>query len=148
MKPFALTIATIASAIVAVADEGDKTLQYYVNQSELVAVVSIISVEALGVKEVGVQPYNCRVKVVEVLKGTPALATPEQVIGVYVERFETSPDDQLAILKAGSRCIVFLAPIGRSDSDQFRTVDMWFGVERYNSHMARSLKELAQPKKK
>lgn len=148
MKRLSLLSTLVAFAVVAVADGGDDTLRYYIEKAELVAVASIVSVATLGIKEEGVQPYSCKVKVVEVLRGAPALAKAEQELTVYIERFENKPEDQLSILKPGSKCIFFLVPSGRSDTDHFNSVDMWFGIQPYNSHMASRIKELSQPKKK
>lgn len=148
MKYLAVVILSAVLAAPVLADDSDDTLRYYTQKSQLVAVGTIVSVETLGIKESGVQPYSCKVKIKEVPKGAPALAAPDQNITLYIERFENSTDDRLDILRPGSKCIFFLAPSDRSDTDRFNTVDMWFGIQPYNSHMVSSIKRISQPKKK
>ena len=147
MKRLALLLILCAIPLAARSDESDGTLQFYTGKSELVTVGTIVSVQTLGITEEGVQPYSCKVKVSQVLKGAPALAQSGQTINVYAERFESKPSDRLSILKAGKECVFFLAPSERSDTPYFNTVDIWFGIQQFNSQMARRIKELSKQKK-
>jgi hypothetical protein len=116
-------------------------LRFFLARSDLVVLGEIAS-QPVGISsEVGVVEYACDFRVAEVLKGDKPGPT---TLRVMIVRFELEEGDQLPELKKGGKCILFLKRASRGDIPPWRTADFWFGVQRPNLSMGRSLKRLAE----
>lgn len=120
--------------------EGDDTLAYYLSKSDLVIVGTVAEKPGYAVEESGGRIYSAAIEVHEVLKGSlprTAAKTPA-VLKPLIVRIEEERDEELPLLRKGSKCIFFL------DKDGAKTVDVWFGVQRHTTALAKSITRLAK----
>ncbi len=136
-----VVMGVMALATVAIADDGDETLRFYLARSDLVVLGEIASEPSEFQKEIGVANYVCDFKIAQVLKGKrPARDT----ITVKIVRFERDEEDRFPEVKKGSKYILFLKHAANGETPVWKTADFWFGVQRPSPWMARSLKRLAE----
>lgn len=130
----------IAFAGIARAGEGDDTLRSYLAKSDLVLVGHIQS-EPFGWRsELGVVNYYFDYKISDVLKGDIATG---QTFPVRIVRFESERGDKLPWTSKGAKAILFLRKAPDGSHPLWVSADMWFGIQPPNSHMEKSLKQLA-----
>lgn len=122
------------------ASESDDTLRYYLSKSDL-AVAGTLASEPVGVTdEDGIVHYICDLKVLDVLAGSLS----EKRIQVDVVRHELKEEDRLPYLRKGADVVLFLAKAGEGATPAWKTADLWFGVQFYNSALARAVPRVAR----
>ncbi len=128
---------------IALADDGDDTLRFYLSQSDVVLLGEFTSALDAYTREAGVINYGGRFKIAEILKGDVlGQRRVGGTIGVCIVRFEGSPADRLPELKQGGKCILFLK-YHQQPNPYYITADMWFGIQPPLPKMAESLGRLA-----
>jgi hypothetical protein len=121
------------------ADAGDDTLLHVMKKSDLVVSVVIASDSQATFDEVGAALYGLECRVTEVLHGQ---LPSEQKLRIQVMHPELEAGDKLTCVNKDSRCILFLK---RDRSGTYwQEADVWFTVQRYNSFMARRVRQLSK----
>ena len=141
---FCFLVATLMLQAIAKADDSDDTLKFYLSKSDLVVLGNIISIPVAFMSESGVPNYNCKFKVVDVIKGDNSLKG--KIIDVSVLRFEIHKKDHHPLITKDAECILFLKKVPQGTVPLWRTSDYWFSVQYPSPWMVRSLKRLAKEK--
>ena len=119
----------------AVADEDDDTLKFYLSKSPLVVVGKIVD-HPFGTRyEAGVLNHICKVSVTEVLHGDANLK--DKNLTVRIVRYELGSADRHPLIRKDAECILFLKPTTNMPS--WETADVWFGIQHPSPMMANAL---------
>ena len=133
---------------VAVADDGDETLRFYLSKSDVVALGKFASEPIGKSSEQGVVHYQADFKIARLIKGEKS---GERATGGTVRvncvRFELSSEERPAQLKQGGNAILFLKCLsnghGRKPLPSYITTDPWFAIQPPQAAMADALARLA-----
>jgi len=144
MRTLLLTLLVCVFPGVALADGGDDTLLMYFSRSDVVVLGEFTSEPVGESTEGGVIHYLADFKVAQLIKGEErGNRKVGGTIRVNVIRFEFDPEDRLPELKKGGKCILFLKVDDKQEKATHLSADVWFGVQRPNPTMVRSLKRVS-----
>jgi hypothetical protein len=123
----------------------EETLVFYLAKSDVV-VLGEFAGEPIrkGASKFGTD-YQADFKIAKVLKwdapgDTKAGATIKvNIVRTVLHEADFEPEDQLPDLKKGGKCILFLTCYQEKPTPSYITADIWFGVQRPSSWMAKSL---------
>lgn len=143
MKILLLACLTLALCNVSWADDGDDTVRQWVGKADAVFVGTLTEApDGPAYREAGVANFGLKVRIDEVLKGDVGKGT----VVVHLVRFESSDKDRLPFLAKGAQCIFFVAPMRSSEIRRWATVDPWFAVQPFNTHLTNRVKTLSEKK--
>lgn len=145
MKRLMLTAAAVLAPLLVLAAPGDKALQFHMQQSELVVAGKIVSDVGVHRKGLGYRIYTFTFQVSDVLHGS---LSGGKELNIVLNRRELENGDALPFLKKNAKCVLFLNEKDHTDGNVWGAADPWFGIQSYNSIMAKRIKELAKQKKK
>ncbi len=129
--------------IAAFAEDGDETLLLYLSKSDVVVLGEFTTEPVGAVREAGLISYQAGFKIAQLIKGeTRGNRKNGGVIRVNLVRQELAAEDRLPDLKKGGKCILFLKVADKRENPTHMAADVWFGVQRANSVMAKSLTRL------
>lgn len=158
MKPYVSVLAmqcitalglALAPPSLAVAGDLEETLRFYLAKSDVVVLGEFASEPIRkGTSKFGTQ-YEADFKIAQILKwDAPGETKVGATIKVHIVRAvlheeDFEPEDQLPDLKKGGKCILFLDCYDLKPTPSYITADIWFGVQRPSSWMAKSLARIA-----
>lgn len=123
----------------------EETLCFYLSKSDVVVLGEFASEPIRkGASKFGTD-YQAEFKIAQLLKwDAPGETRVGATIKVHIVRAvlyadDFEPEDQLPELKMGGKCILFLECRDLKPTPSYITADLWFGVQRPSSWMARSL---------
>jgi hypothetical protein len=140
----ALGLALVLPSLV-VANDLQETLRFYLAKSDVVVLGEFTSEPIRkGASKFGTH-YQADFKIAQLLKwdapgDTRAGATIKvHIVRAILHEDDFEPEDQLPDLKKGGKCILFLECHDPQPTPSYITADIWFGVQRPSSWMAKSL---------
>jgi hypothetical protein len=144
----AVGLALVLPGIV-VASDLEETLRFYLAKSD-VAVLGEFASEPIrkGANKFTTH-YQADFKITQLLKwDAPGETKVGATIKVHIVRAvlhedDFEPEDRLPDLKKGGKCILFLECHDLTPTPSYITADIWFGVQRPSSWMAKSLARIA-----
>jgi hypothetical protein len=141
----AICVLCIVLGLTARADDSDGTLQFYMNQSDLIVSGTIVFEPEGFATEDGVINWICKFKVKDTLHGAKI---ESDTIDVNIVRFEIHKKDHPAYLKKDAECILFLKNVSKTEKPSWKSVDFWFGIQPYFPMMERSIMRLSKQQAK
>ena len=108
-------------------DGGEAVLKHLAKISDLIVVGEVA--EAHRTHSLGVGNYLCGIKVTETIKGPPP---KDGILGAHFLRVELDEKAHAAVLKPGSRCILFLKNDGTSKDPEWINAERWFSAQPYD----------------
>jgi hypothetical protein len=143
----ALGLALALPGLVAARDS-EETLRFYLAKSDVVVAGEFTSEPVRKTPNKFTTHYQADFTITQLLKWeAPGKAQVGGVIKVHVVRTELEDEDRLPELKKGGKCILFLECHDLKPTPSYITADVWFGVQRPSSWMAKSLARLATEQK-
>ena len=132
----------------AVAGDPEETLRFYLAKSDVVVLGEFTSEPIHKSNKFGSHD-QADFKIAQLLKwDAPGEAQVGGTIKVHIMRFELEPEDRLPELKKGGKCFLFLECHDLKPAPSYITADIWFGVQRPNPFMGKSLSRVAAEQKK
>lgn len=128
-----------------VADDLQETLRYYLAKSDVVVLGEFASEPIRKFAGKHGTDYQADFKIAQLVKwDAPGDTKTGATITVHIVRAtlheeDFAPEDQLPDLKKGGKCILFLTCHDEKPTPSYITADIWFGVQRPSSWMAKSL---------
>lgn len=128
----------------AVAGDPEETLRFYLAKSDVVVVGEFTS-EPVHKSTKFVSHYQADFKIARLIKwDAPGEKRVGDTIKVHIVRAvlysdDFEPEDELPELKKGGKCILFLECYDLKPTPSYITADTWFGVQRPNPWMEKSL---------
>lgn len=124
-------------------DADDETLQFYLDQAEVVMLGEFTSEPIGTMTEGGVIHYQADFEIEQIIKGGELGARRVGgTITANIVRFEFEEADKLPEIAKGGRCILFMLCNDRQETPSYLTIDIWFGVQRASPTLAKSLARL------
>lgn len=133
-----------------VANSLEEALQFYLAKSDVVVLGEFASEPIRkGASKFGTD-YHADFKIAQVIKwdapgDTKAGATIKiHIVRAILHEDDFEPEDELPDLKKGGKCILFLTCHQEKPTPSYLTADIWFGVQRPSSWMAKSLARIVK----
>lgn len=94
--------------------------------------------------EIGVVEWPIDLRNVTLLAGTPLPSEKNILVVRFANTLAPTEKDIPPYFKTGEHCIFFLKPMS-GGIPQYRTSDMWFGIQPYTEAMAKRIRDLSKP---
>jgi hypothetical protein len=142
---FALRLALVLPGLV-VAGDTEEALRLFLAKSDVVA-LGEFTTEPLGKETNGeYRHYQADFKITQVIKWDAPGETP---VGKNIEvHILLEGEERLLEMKKGGKCLLFLQCHDLKPNPSYITADFWFGVQRPNPGLAKSLSRIVTEQKK